>query len=172
MFSWLEEVERKSFDTVMPEHKSFRIEKMQLETITTSITELGQLFTAASFLLSDNTMVQLPARDLIARNLIISEIAPHFKEVKVMLIDNKIEVVMMQYLKDTSRQILQDLFLCGLYPVVSDMYRSKEMNLHGSHKPRRAIQRYRVKDEWLEPLQLTGTLSIQQFVESGYFIKG
>jgi hypothetical protein len=46
------------------------------------------------------------------------------------------------------------------------------MNLLGSHKPRRAIQRYRVKAEWLEPSQLAATLSIQQFVESAYFTRG
>jgi hypothetical protein len=145
MFSWLVEDEQTTLHKVVPELKSFHFERLYFNDVPTKINELGQFFTAASFLLAENTMVQLPASDKAALELIKRDIAPHFINVKVVMVEGQVEVVMMQHLKDSSLQMLQDIAIDGLHPVVLDLYRSKDMNLLGPHKSQRRIRTFKVR---------------------------
>jgi hypothetical protein len=173
MFSWLVEEEQQTpLNKDVPELKSFRIERLYFNDVPTKINELGQFFTAASFLLAENTMVQLPASDKAALELIKRDIAPHFINVKVVLVKGQVETIMMQHLKDSSIQMLQNLAMDGLHPVVLDLYRSKDMNLLGPHKPQRRIRTFKVRNELLDTLSDLNSKGIQQFVERAYFSKG
>jgi hypothetical protein len=134
--------------------------------------ELGQLFTAASFLLEENVMVQLPASDLTALDLIKRDIAPHFKNVKFVMVNGQVEFIMMQYLKDSSLQVLQDISMEGLHPIILDLYRSKDMNRLGPHRPQRRIRRFKVRNEFLDVLRDSNLKDIQHFIESAYFSRG
>jgi hypothetical protein len=84
MFSWLVEEEPQTpLNKDVPELKSFRIERLYFNDVPTKINELGQFFTAASFLLDENTMVSLPANDGAALELIYILLFLTYIEIKI-----------------------------------------------------------------------------------------
>lgn len=174
MFSWIKEIHKEDIfgnddENAIPIHVPFNIEKLDAKDSIYNMTVFAQFLNASSVLLPGNTSVQLGVENEEIHNLILKELVPHYEKVKVVLIDNRINTIMMEELKNDSVEIFRSMEQSGeLSPLIMDFYRSSDRNLLGPHKKRRTCRYFNVKLDKLEPINLTGTDSLRKWIEDGY----
>lgn len=174
MFSWIKEIHKEDVfgnrdENAIPIHVPFKIEKLDAKESIYNMTVFAQFLNASSVLLPGNTSVQLEIENDEIYNLILKELVPHYEKVKVVLIDNRINTILMEQLKNDSVEIFRSMEQSGeLSPLIMDFYRSSERNLLGPHKMRRICRYFIVLLDKLEPMNLTGTDSLRKWIEDGY----
>ncbi|NRF94834.1 hypothetical protein HQN89_28495 [Paenibacillus frigoriresistens] len=174
MFSWIKEFHKEDIfgnddENAIPIHVPFNIEKLDAKDSIYNMTVFAQFLNASSVLLPGNTSVQLGIENEEIHNLILKELVPHYEKVKVVLIDNRINTIMMEQLKNDSVEIFRSMEQSGeLSPLIMDFYRSSDRNLLGPHKKRRTCRYFNVLLDKLEPINLTGTDSLRKWIEDGY----
>lgn len=169
MFKWIEEF--KPSNKVMKEirHRRFNLKKVSFES-PVSMTELARLLSAGSMLLADNMMDVFSAKDETVRSLIMNDIAPHFEDVKIVYVEDEIDVVNMQYLKEESKKMF-DTTNNGIIQVIQDLFRTNDMSIWTSGKKRELTQ-YSVKINELDMYDIPNTKDIKDFFIKGYFDLG
>jgi hypothetical protein len=169
MLNWIEEFKpiNKGKETI--HHRRFNLKKVSFES-TSSMTELARFVSAGSVLLVDNMMNTLSAKDDTARNLILNDIAPHFIDVKVVYVEDEVEVINMQYLKEESKKLF-DSTSNGIILVMHDLYRNRNMSVWKSEQRRELIQ-FTVKIDELNVYDIPNTKDIKEFLKKGYFDLG
>ncbi|NOU96369.1 hypothetical protein GC093_24595 [Paenibacillus sp. LMG 31456] len=133
------------------------------------MTVLAQFLNASSVLLPGNTSVQLEIVNEELHKLILEELAPHYENVKAVIIDDYIKTLIMEQLKNDSVEIFRSMDQRGeLSPLIKDFYRSSDRNLLGPHKMSRTCRYFIVLPDKLEPMKLTGTDSLRKWIHNGY----
>lgn len=134
------------------------------------MTELARLLSAGSMLLADNMMNVFSAKDETVRSLIMNDIAPHFEDVKIVYVEDEIDVVNMQYLKEESKKMFGTTNN-GIIQVIQDLFRTNDMSIWTSGKKRELTQ-YSVKINELDMYDIPNTKDIKDFFIKGYFDLG
>lgn len=80
--------------------------------------------------------------------------------------DGKLKEINVRGLKKESKRIMQDLLSNGIYPVIPDLYRTKNLNLATGP---RELKHYRVNKEMIDSLYLDETEKIREFLMSSFF---
>ncbi|MFS0555106.1 hypothetical protein [Brevibacillus sp. 179-C9.3 HS] len=165
MFEWVEEVEEPQItcDNVSGELKIRRVEST-LEPH--EMSEVCQLFAAYSVITGMDAMSQFPTPNEVAKNLILTEIVPHYTDVKEIYYDGVLQRINVHGIEPSSRKIIQDKLFQGIYPVVTDLYRSKNLNLATST---REVKYYRVRKEAIRPLYTRETEKVGYFFQHTFF---
>lgn len=141
--------------------KPYRIERIELASVD-KISELAILFVAGCVWGSESTMVSLPTRNDCSRTKILEEVAPHFRDIKLVWQDNRIDKINMQHMKEESKQ----LFLNNdveMIEIVRDLYRTVDVT-NPMHSPRRPIQHYHIDEAAIETLQVNHTDSLKKYI--------
>jgi hypothetical protein len=162
MLNWIEEFKPINKGMEKIQNRRFNLKKVSFGS-PSSMTELARFVSAGSFLLEDNMMNILSAKDETARNLIMNDIAPHFKDVKIVYVEDEVEVVNMQYLKEESKKLF-DSTSNGVIQVLKDLFKTKDMSVWKSEKKRDLIQ-YAVKIKELDMHDIPNTKDIREFLK-------
>ncbi|OKP88452.1 hypothetical protein [Paenibacillus sp. P32E] len=171
MYEWIkgysrveysEQAERLDFG----KRSSFRMEKMELESSPSGMTAAAQYFTAGNAWLSEVYRIGIPAQDERIRQLILTEIAPHFADVKQCIREGSVETIYLQELKPESRQLFGDT-QTGILPVLEDLYRHHDMSDRISGG-KRTIINYMVNPDALEPYEAPDTETLQNLLKIAY----
>jgi hypothetical protein len=169
MFDWIEEFKSTNKDLKQIHHRRFNLKKVSFES-PTAMTELARLLSAGSVLLADNMMNIYSAKDETARSLIMNDIAPHFEDVKIVYVEDEIDVVNMQYLKKDSKKMVNSTNT-GITQVIHDLFRTSDMSIW-TDGHNRELTRYSVKLNALNKYEIDNTNDIQDFFTKGYFDLG
>ncbi|MNI35783.1 hypothetical protein D3C73_898180 [compost metagenome] len=169
MFDWIEETIPTNRSTKQILGRRFNLKKVSLES-PASMSELARLLSAGSALLADNMMNVYTAKDETVRYLIMNDIAPHFEDVKIVYVEDEIDVVNMQYLKEESKKMF-DSTNNGIIQVIHDLFRTNDMSIWTDGK-KRELTRYSVKLNELDKYVIENTNDIQDFFTKGYFDLG
>ncbi|MDQ0887825.1 hypothetical protein QFZ81_002913 [Paenibacillus sp. V4I9] len=169
MFDWIEEFKPTNKDLKQIHHRRFNLKKVSFESPAT-MTELARLLSAGSVLLADNMMNIYSAKDETARSLIMNDIAPHFEDVKIVYVEDEIDVVNMQYLKKDSKKMFNSTNI-GIIQVIHDLIRTNDMCIWTDGK-KRELTRYSVRLNALNKYDIDNTNDIQDFFTKGYFDLG
>jgi hypothetical protein len=164
MFDWL--------STYVPENKEnkfvqrpFYLKRIHVNE-PSSMNELAVFFIAGSVILTDNMMVSLSVKKPHARELILNDVATHFKEVKLVYFDDQVEVINMQYIKQESKAIFynnKSMFM----EIVRDLFRTKDMN-NWITPARRALSRYTINADKIETLDIPNTQDVKRYITAEY----
>lgn len=179
MLDWLEEITSEDYETditetnITSEDRDFRIVKINENMESDRMTVLGQVSVSGPILLdSVNSVTQIYGRDETARALTWEEVVPHFNEVKLVVIKDEIETIMLKKVKERSSAIFKSMKERNeLSPLIYDFYRSKDRNFLGPHKMSRTIKHFSVHIHKLEPIHLEETATLQQVIEHSYFFR-
>jgi hypothetical protein len=174
MLPWMKEVSKEELfgnddANTTPIHRPFKIEKLKVDDSINSMTVLAQFLNASSVLLPGNISVQLENVNEELHKLILKELVPHYEKVKAVIIDNCIDTIIMQQLKNDSVEMFRSMEQSGeLSPLIKDFYRSSDRSLIGIHKISRRCRHFIVLPGKLEPMKLAGTDSLRKWVQDGY----
>jgi hypothetical protein len=166
LFDWIEESMPTNRSAKQILGRRFNLKKVSLES-PAYMTELARLLSAGSALLSDNMMNVYSAKDETVRYLIMNDIAPHFEDVKIVYVEDEIDVVNMQYLKEESKKMF-DSTNNGIIQVIHDLFRNNDMSVWTDGK-KRELTRYSVKLNELDKYDIDNINDIQDFFTKGYF---
>ncbi|MCI3919180.1 hypothetical protein MO973_02900 [Paenibacillus sp. TRM 82003] len=146
--------------------KQFNLKKIEFDQAPTDISDLALFFLAGCNILDERMLVALYARSEVAQKMILDHIAPHFKNVKVVYVENEIEVIQMQYPKSESVDLFNNS-RSGLKTVIGDLYRTTDMRVWKAEK-KREINYYAVEKEQLDKQAYFASPELQTFITEAY----
>src|SRR5690554_2457373 len=127
MFEWA-----RKFTPVYEEqhvlHKQFNLKKVTFGQSPSSISDLAVFFLAGSVILDERMLVALYAKSEMAQRMILENIAPHFEDVKVVYVEDEIEIINMQYVKSESVALFNNNN-SKLMVIFKDLYRTNDMSV-------------------------------------------
>lgn len=168
MFEWV-----RKFTPVYEEkemlHKQFKLNKITFDQSPSTISDLALFYLAGSVILDERMLVALYAKSEMAQKMILENIAPHFKDVKVVYVENEIEVINMQYVKSESVALFNNNS-SELMVVIKDLYRTTDMSVWKPEK-KREISYYAVEKEQLDKQSLLVFQELQSFITEAYLDK-
>ncbi|AIQ12805.1 hypothetical protein [Paenibacillus durus] len=149
------------------EHKDFRFEKIVTESTPGDITSLAQFFMAGSIWLNDNFQIGIPVHDEEVLKLVVSEVAPHFKEVKQCMAQGEVNVIYMKNVKPGSKMLFASA-KNGVLPVMADLYRHRDLsNWYIGRK--RNVLHYTVNGNALQSYSIPGTSALRTVLEKAFW---
>lgn len=165
MFEWLVEIEKPNQDeSIYPSSLQMKVLESPLEP--TDISEVGQLFAAYSVIIGSDAMTQIPTPNETSINLISTEIIPHYTNVKGVYNDGELQRINVRGLKPTSKMIIENKLKDGIYPVVTDLYRSDDLNLATG---KRSLKYFSIQKADITPLITRETEKMHHFFQNTFF---
>ncbi len=146
--------------------KRFHLKKMTFDHAPTDISDLALFFMAGCILLDERTLVALNARSDLAQKMILDQIAPHFIDVKVVYVEDEIEVIQMQYPKSDSVHLFNNSD-SRLKTVIKDLYRTTDTGVCVSGTKRK-IHHYAVKKAQLAKQPFFAFPELERFITEAY----
>lgn len=146
--------------------KRFHLKKIPSDQSPTEMNDLALFFLAASVMLEESMMVPLYARSEMAQKMIFEHIAPHFHDVKVVYVEEEIEVIQMQFVKAESVALFNNSS-SGLITVLKDLYRTTDMGVWRAGK-KRSIAYYAVQKERFDHQTCWVSPDLQRFITEAY----
>lgn len=165
MFEWLVEIEKPNPDE-SSYLSSFQMKRFESPLQPTDMSEVAQLFAAFSVIIGSDAMTQIPTPNETSINLINTEIIPHYTNVKGVYNDGVLQRINVRGLKQTSEMIIKNKLKDGIYPVVTDLYRSDDLNLATG---RRSLKYFSIRKEDIIPLITRETEKLQHFFQNTFF---
>jgi hypothetical protein len=159
-------MERKEIKHKQNIQRKFHLKKMSFVDSPSFIDALAIYFIACSVLIDENMMNTLYIRDENTRNLLLNSVAPHFREVKKVYVENKHEVVNMQYVRKESVELFHSN-TSHIKQLVHDIYRTKDMSIW-QHEGKRDLDYYSVNLSELAPLAIPHTNEIVRYLTIEY----
>ncbi|MFE4429961.1 hypothetical protein ACFRH9_23375 [Peribacillus butanolivorans] len=165
MFKWITEIDEPPFG-FNNENSELSIKRIDSTVELNEMSPVCQLFASFDVILDDDSLTSLPTPNDNALETILNEVVPHYLDIKQIFIDGKLKEINVRCLKKESKKIVQDLLSNGIYPVIPDLYRTKNLNL--STGPRE-LKYYLVNQELIDPLYIKETGKIREFFMSSFF---
>jgi hypothetical protein len=165
MFDWLVEIEKpNTIEDCLD--GALEIKRMGSQSDTHDMSDVCQLFTAYSVIIGSDALSQLPTPSEIALNLIVTEISPHYTDVKEVYKNGVLRSINVRGLKPHSRKIIEEKLIKGIYPVVTDLYRNNNLNLATG---KRNVKYFSVRNEVMSPLNTQETEKLNYFFQNTFF---
>ncbi|SMQ80931.1 hypothetical protein SAMN05444673_4045 [Bacillus sp. OV166] len=165
MFKWLKEIDEPPFQ-LNSDNGELNIKRLDSTVELNEVSPVCQFFASFDLILGEDSLTTLPTPNDNALETILSEVVPHYSDVKQIFIDGKLKEINVMCLKKESKKMLKDLLSNGIYPVVPDLYRTKNLNL--ATKPRK-LKYYLVSQESINPVHIKETEKIREFLMSSFF---
>jgi hypothetical protein len=165
MFKWLKEIDEPPF-RLNYDNGELNIKRLDSTVELNEMSHVCQFFASSDLIIGEDCLTILPTPNDNALEIIRNEIVPHYLDVKQIFIDGELKEINVRRLKKESKRIVQDLLSNCIYPVITDLYRAKNLNL--ATQPRE-IKYYLVKLELIEPIYIQGTEMIRKFLMHSYF---
>ncbi|TLS50790.1 hypothetical protein FE782_19030 [Paenibacillus antri] len=165
MFEWARKVTPMYAEREL-QHKRFSLKKITFDQTPSDISDLALFFLAGTVILDERMLVALYARSEMAQKMIIEHIAPHFKDVKVVYVENEIEVIQMQFLKSESADLFNKS-TSELMTIIKDLYRTTDMSVWKAGE-KRELGFYAVDKEQLDNQSLFIFPELQSFITEAY----
>lgn len=165
MFKWITEIDEPPFG-FNNENGELSIKSINSTVELNEMSPVCQFFAAFDVILDDDSLTSLPSPNDNALETILNEVVPHYLDIKQIFIDGKLKEISVRCLKKESKKLVQDLLSNGIYPVIPDLYRTKNLNL--ATEPRE-LNHYLVNQELIDPLFIKETEKLRQFFMSSFF---
>ncbi|GEL77202.1 hypothetical protein [Tenuibacillus multivorans] len=165
MFKWITEIDQPPFE-FNNENGEFRLKRLDSTVELNEMSPVCQLFASFDVILDHDALTILPTPNDHALETILNEVVPHYLDVKQIFIDGKLKEINVRSLKKESKKIVEDLLSNNIYPVIPELYRTKNLNL--PTEPRK-LKHYLVKLELIDPLFIEETEKIHNFFKSSFF---
>lgn len=165
MLEWLEEVEE-PHNIEEDVSGELHIRRLESTPAPHEMNEVCQLFAAASVITGIDVMSQFPTPNEVAKSLILTEIAPYYSDVKEIYYDGVLRRINVRGIKPSASKFIQDKLVQGIYPVVTDLYRSENFN-HATGP--REVKYYQVRKEAIHPLHTPETEKVGYFFRHTFF---
>ncbi|QWU13615.1 hypothetical protein SAMN04487895_103292 [Paenibacillus sophorae] len=149
------------------EHKDFRFEKIVTENTPDGITSLAQFFMVGSIWLADNYRIGIPVQDEDVLKLVMSEVAPHFIDVKQCVALGSVKEIYMQNVKPGSRMLFA-MAKNGVLPVMGDLYRHHDLSERYIGRKRNVLH-YTVNGSALQPYPIPDASALRTVLQKAYF---
>lgn len=147
-------------------HRPFYLRKFNFEQPPSSINEIALFFLAGSVILDESMMLSLYAKSDSVQKTIMNDIAPHFEDVKIVYVENEIEIINMQQIKCKS-VLLFNKSDSEVIEIIKDLYRTNDMSVW---KPEgiRETSHYAVNKEKLDKRNCSVFVELQRFITEAY----
>jgi hypothetical protein len=165
MIDWIKRITPPSEKAAENRHRPFHLSKVHLNQVPTSMSDLALLFIAGSFI-SDSSMVSLSAKSDAVQKMIMDHIAPHYKDVKIVYVEDEVEIINMQYVKTESFQLFNESD-SDFIKIVSDLYRTGEMT-NWKFEGTRKISHYAVIKAKLNLDNHSNPHAVKSFITEAY----
>ncbi|MBM7583954.1 hypothetical protein JOC86_000491 [Bacillus pakistanensis] len=165
MFEWITEIDQQPF-RYNNENGELDIKRLDSTGQLNEMSSVCQFFAYFDLILDENALTSLPTPNNQALEIILKEVVPHYVDVKQIFIDGKLKEINVGCLKKDSKKIIEDLLSSGIYPVIPDLYRTKNLNL--ATKTRK-LKHYLVNAELINPLHIKEAEKIREFLVSSFF---
>jgi hypothetical protein len=168
MFDWIIEIDEPK-QTLTIENGDFEIEYLPKQISLPNMNEVCQLLAAFHVIINNETLTIIPIKNKKTLDLVLTEITPHYSEVRKIIINNKVEEINLKDLKDESKKIFEKLSSDGIYPVIPDLYRDNKISrIRGSQSN---IKFFSLVYEKITPLNIEGTVIVEKFFKDSFFAK-
>jgi len=165
LFKWVTEIERPSFEINVGK-REIRIEKIDSTIELKEMNPVCQFFASFDVMFERDFLTSLPTPNQDALNTIMNEIVPHYLDVKQIFIEGKLKEINVRGLKKDSKRIVQHLLSNDIYPVIPDLYRTKNLNLATGP---RELKHFLVKKDMIDLLHFEETEKVREFLMSSFF---
>lgn len=165
MFKWITEIDEPPFG-YNNESGELTINRMDSTVELNEMSPVCQFFASFDVILDDDSLTSLPTPNDKAVETILNEVVPHYLDIKQIFIDGKLKEINVRCLKKESKRIVQGLLSNGIYPVITDLYRTKNLSLATGP---RELKHYLVNQELIDQIFIKGTEKIREFIMSSFF---
>ncbi|MEH7481542.1 hypothetical protein V7157_10795 [Neobacillus drentensis] len=165
MFEWITEIEEPPF-RFNDENGELRFESIDSKVELNEVSPVCLLFASFDVVLDEDSLTSLPTPNEKAIDIILNEVVPHYLDVKQVFIDGKLKEINVRYLKNESKRIIRNLLSNGIYPLIPDLFRTRNSNL--ATYPR-VLKYYSINKELIRQLHIEETNKIRDFLCSSFF---
>ncbi|UOE95207.1 hypothetical protein [Alkalihalobacillus sp. LMS39] len=167
MYEWLTSIKEPENEMNF-ENGELEIVPINSTGVLTEMSEVCLFFASYDVLLKTDALATFPVPNEKALKMTMEEIVPHYSDVKQIFIDGKLTEINVRCLKDASKKMVQDKLSVGSYPVIPDLYRSKERD---NFPISRKLNYFEVNQAQIEPLYLKETEKLQRFITYSFLAK-
>ncbi|WP_245805841.1 hypothetical protein [Bacillus alkalicellulosilyticus] len=165
MLKWITEIDEPSSE-FNNDYGELNIEIIETTNDLKEMSPVCQFFASFDVILETDSLLTLPTPNQNVLKKIMDEVVPHYRDIKQIIIDGELKEINVLGLKEESKRIVQYSLSNGIYPVISDLYRTKNLSL--PTEPR-DLKYYMVNQEMITPLQIDGTEEIRDFLKNTFF---
>ncbi|ADU32187.1 hypothetical protein [Evansella cellulosilytica] len=165
MLKWMTEIDE-PLSEMNNDHGELNIERLEATDELKEMSPVCQFFTSFDVILDCDSVTALPTPTQTALKTILNEVVPHYLDIKEIYINGKLIEINVTGLKKESKRLVQESLTNGIYPVIPDLYRTKNLQLPTGP---RNLKYYSVNLDMIDSLHNDETEKIRDFLISSFF---